>query len=441
MSKKLKVTIAAIILLAGVVTLFFYFSRQKSKLEFQLIEHVSEKDIAYHTNFIEFINEAIRYNSKVEKSITNNIALNEFKSTLLKSGLKLEHTYITYSWSNEKYASFYAEIIDTTQFEEAFTKFSELFNLKLLKEKSNLYISGNTAISAEKHSKYIKLNFGVGALNALSDSKNKSSDFYRKLLAKPNLGVVNTTGTPSIDSTDYATFSYSYTEDLNFTLDWKVAKNHPLRLNSNTTIPVYPSQKNNVNVAVGLDLDHLILNLNPYLKEKGKSVIDKLPQAFKQLLELWNGQASLELGGKSVHETIQYVTEFDDDFNQVETKIVKVDSIPDVGIYWGSAQPKESLALIYKLPNVKPDKDKLQIALLPSLITKTEGNSLKASTQSIDFKDQETAHLLYLKVEIPGINGTIQVEKPSNENVRFQLILKDWSAPREPKNFKISSFW
>lgn len=441
MSKKLKVTIAAIILLAGVVTLIFYLTKQKSKLKFQLIEHVSEKDIAYHTNFTEFLDEVIRYNSKVEKIITNNIALNELKSTLLKSGLKLEHTYITYSWSNEKYASVYAEIIDTTQFEEAFTKFSEFLNLRLLRGDSNLYISGNTAISAEKHSKYIKLNFGDGALNALSDSKNKSSDFFRKLLAKPNLGIVNNTGTTTLDSTDYATFYYTFTEDLNFTLDWKVTKNHPLRLNSNTTIPVYPSQKNNVNVAVGLDLDYLILNLNPYLKEKGQSVIDKLPPALQQLLELWNGQASLELGGKSVHETIQYVTEFDDDFNQVETKIVKVDSIPDVGIYWGSAQPKESLELIYKLPNVKPDKDKLQIALLPALFTKLDEKSVKASSQMSDYQKTRFNQLLQLNVDIPGIIGEINAEKTSTDNLRVTIKLKDWQGLRNPKKIDISNFW
>ncbi|PWH85725.1 hypothetical protein [Brumimicrobium oceani] len=441
MTKKAKVTIIAIFLLAGMVTLFFYLSKKKSKSEFQLIEYVSEKDIAYHTNFIELIEEAIRYNSKVEKSITNNIALNELKSKLVKSGLKLENTYITYSLAGEKYGSVYLEVTDAMLFESAFTQLSDFFNFRRITENANLYISGNTAVSAEKHAQFIKINFGDGALNALSEPKNKSSAFFRKLLEKPNLGIINTTGSSALDSTDYATFSYAYTDELSFTLDWKVTKNHPLKVNQNTTIPVYPSQKNKINATINLDLEHLTSNLNPYLKEKGGNVIDLLPPALMQLLTLWNGEASLQLGGKSAQETIQYVTEFDDNFNQVETKIVKVDSVPDVGMYWGTQQAEKSLSFLYQLPNVRADKGKLQVALLPSLFTKTEPNSLKVSTQSIAFENQETKDLLYLKSDIPGIIGELKAKKTSTQNLRISLILKDWSALRDPEKLKFSTFW
>ncbi|RYM35627.1 hypothetical protein ERX46_01155 [Brumimicrobium glaciale] len=441
MAKKTKVTIAALAILIGMVALIFYFSKQKKEEQFQLIDHVSETDIAYHANFIELLDEAIQYNSKVEKSITNNIALSEIKSTLLKSGLKLEKTYFTFSISEEKYSSFYMEIVDSSLFEDAFTKLSSFFNIKPLKEKSNLYISGNTAISAEKHPKYIKLNFGNGALNALSDKKSKPGLFFKKLLEKSNFGIINTTGTPHIDSTDYATFFYNYNNDLSLTMDWKVAKNHPIQFNSETGIEIYPTRKKNVQAFINFDKEHLISTINPFLKDKSTLILAKLPAVAKELLELWNGKTSIQMGGKSTYETIQIITEFDDDFNQVEKKIVKIDSIPDVGIYWGSNQPAESLALIYQLPNVKSDKDKMQIALLPSLNTKTENNSIKANTQKNDFKNQELKQIFYLNVNIPGIIGELKAEKTSENNLRLQLVLKDWNALRNPKSLSISSFW
>lgn len=441
MTPRIKVTLIALAILIGVVTLIFYFSTHQKEKHFQLIDHVSESDIAFHTDFVKLLDEAIKYNTKIGKSISNNIALNEAKSMFLKSGLKLDNTYLTYSFSEEKYASFYAEIIDTALFETAFKKLSKHFNIKLFKENSNLYISGNTLISAEIHPHYVRLNFGNGALNALSEQKEKSGKLFKKLLEKSDFGVLNTAGTTRLDSTDYATFSYAYGEELSFILDWRVAENHPLRSNKNKSIPVYPSHKNKVRAIANIDIEHLISTLNPFLKEKGAEVLDKLPPSVIPFLELWNGRFSLKMGGKSTKETLQFVTEFDDDFNQIVTETVKIDSVPDIGMYWGSIKPSESLTLAYKLPNVRSVSNKLQIALLPSLNIKTESKSIKASTQQIKYKEQSLNKLLFINVASTGMNGKISIEKTSDQNVRFNLVLKEWSALKSPKKLAISSFW
>jgi len=296
-------------------------------------------------------------------------------------------------------------------------------------------------MSVEKRSKYLKINFGEGAELTLNDKKVKPGLKFKKLIQKENFGVINTTGTPHLDSLDYATFTFVFKKDLNLTIDWKVARNHPVQLNSNSKLESYPTQKNTVQVFTNLDTKKFISNINPFLKGAGAECFEKLPQAASALLQLWNGKASVQMGGKTARETIQFITAFDDDFNQTEKRIVKIDSIPNLGFYWGTNQPKESLDLIYELPNVKLEKEKLQIALFPTLITKLEDTSVKASSQLSDYKNSTFTQLLFIKIDIPGIVGEINSEKISNENLRITIQMKDWLGLRDREKIGISSFW
>ena len=441
MKKSIKVIVAVLAILIGVVTLIFYFSKQQEKDKFILVDHVVEGDIAYRTDIMKVLNEAIQYNSEIEKSLTYKLALSKIKDQIAKSGLKTEHTYLTYSFGEEEVTSIYVEISDTAKFESSFQQFTALFHLLPLADSTHIFLSENKKMSVEKRSKYLKINFGEGAELTLNDKKVKPGLKFKKLIQKENFGVINTTGTPHLDSLDYATFTFVFKKDLNLTIDWKVARNHPVQLNSNSKLESYPTQKNTVHVFTNLDTKKFISNINPFLKGAGAECFEKLPQAASALLQLWNGKASVQMGGKTARETIQFITAFDDDFNQTEKRIVKIDSIPNLGFYWGTNQPKESLDLIYELPNVKLEKEKLQIALFPTLITKLEDTSVKASSQLSDYKNSTFTQLLFIKIDIPGIVGEINSEKISNENLRITIQMKDWLGLRDREKIGISSFW
>lgn len=441
MNRKFKVIISIIIILLGVVALIFFLKNKSSKTKFQLINQVSEADIAYHTDLIEVLDDVIQYNSEVEQSLANKVALNRFKDELLNSGLNNDHVFITHSFKNLGITSFYVEILDSAAFSLTFNQLSALLKLSPIKDSIGYYISKNKKVSVEKHVQYVKFNFGKGAELALSEKSSKPSQFFTQQLEKSNSGLINTTGTPFVDSTDYATFSYSYDKKVVLNIDWNVSKNHPLQTNKNKVVQLYPTQKKNVKVITNLDLEKLQANINPFLKEIGEKQLNKLPVSARELLKIWTGKASMQMGGKTAQETIQFVTEFDDDFNQVERKIIKVDSIPNIGFYWSTNESSRTLELLDKLPNVKFENDKLQIALLPSLVTKKNDKSIKASSRKADYVEKSPKQIIQLSVDTEGLKGTLTVENKNKETVHIHFTLEDWEALNDTKSLKISSFW
>ncbi|WP_107037312.1 hypothetical protein [Brumimicrobium mesophilum] len=441
MNKKLKVTIAILILLFGVVTLILFLRSQPTKEKFHLINQVSEADIAYHADLDEVLDDIIQYNSEVKRSLTNKVALNKLKNQLNNSGLDNKHIFITHSFKDKGTTSIYAEILDSTAFNSTFNQLRTLLSLKSLKYSIGYFISENKRTSIEKHEQYVKFNFGKGAENALTVQETKPSVFFTQQLEKVNDGIINTTGTPKLDSTDYATFTYSYGNEFNLTIDWNVSENPPLQLKNNQSVQLYPTSLKMIRAITNVDIEHAKKHLNQNLKDLILIQFKKLPVSAQELLKIWTGQSSIQMGGKIAQETVQITTEFDDDFNQVEKRIVKVDSILNIGLYWATSQPSQTLELLNKLPNVNFEKDKLQIALLPSLNTITEEKSVKSTSQNVDFEGNKENKLLYLNIDIKGLKGNLSIENISKETIQLQLKLEDWKGLSNPKELDISSFW
>ena len=441
MKRSIKVAIAILTVGIGVVTLIPYFSKQKQEKQFLLVDHLTEGNISYHVDFMDFLDEAISYNSKIEKSLTYRVALSKLKELISKSGLKTEDTYFTYSFGENEVTSIYVEINDTAKFNSTFSQLILFFTLSPLLDSPHQFLSEDKTMSTERYSKYIKVNIGKGSEFALATKKKQSSSKFKKLIQRKNFGVINTTGTPTMDSLDYATFSYSYDTELNLTIDWKVKGDHPAQSNLEDEIELYPIQKDAIRVFTNLDLEQITSTINPFLKGEISLYLEKLPKSVRELLKLWNGKSSIQIGGKSAQKTIQYITEFDDNFNQVEKKIVKIDSIPNIGFYWGTNNPKESLKLLDKLPNIELDNEKLQIALLPPLITRLEKKSMKGSSQLSNYKKHTFKQLLFMNIDIRGIIGEINAEKKDDNTLRIIIKMKDWQGLRKPKNIDISSFW
>jgi hypothetical protein len=433
----IKVAVAFFILFFGVVALMEFNSKRKKQGAFLLINQVEESDLAFHADIKKLFHEIDKYGKKKEVTLTSRLLTSQVKQQLLKSGLKLEETYVTYSMYGNQTSSFYAEILDTAIFSAAFKRFTQYFDLEPTEENSFFYQSSTVDLSLEKHPKYVKINWGKHAAQEKPNKHKKSNPLFKHLLNSASHGVINTLGTPSIDSNEYATFTYEYGQDFIFTLNWKVAGNHPIQM-KNKAIPIYPSQKNKVHTYVNIEIEQLKLNTNSFLKQKGTAYFKKLPPAVKEMLQLWNGEASLQMGGKITTETVQFVTEFDDDFNQVERKVIKTDSIPDLGIYWGTSDPKAAYNLLKGLPNVKTQNNQLQLALFPPLVVKAEKESLKATPTDVSFKKEETKYILLINSDNAFLKGRFTIEKTNKDNVRLQLILKD---PSVPEKLNISSFW
>ena len=433
----IKVAVAFFALFFGTVALMEYFSFQQKEKPFQLLDQVEESELAFHADISKFFNEFDRYSKENEISLTNRVLTSQVRQQLLKSGLSLKETYVTYSIYGQQIVSFYAAINDTALFESNFIRFSKYFELEPSNEYFNYYYSQTTDLSVEKHPKYVKINWGKGAVNEKPSKEIKASPLFKSLLQSKGSGVINTTGNSSLDSNDYATFNYGYEKDFSLLINWKVSKNHPLQLGKKS-ISIYPSQENKVQAYSNIDLEKLQQYSNSFLKQKGMAHIEKLPSAAQELLKLWNGQASLQMGGKTTKETIQYITEFDDDFNQTERKIVKTDSLPDLGFYWGTNQPKKSFEALLRMPNVKIKKDQLQLALFPPLKVKQGKSSLKIAVTNIDFEKEKNKYIVFVNSESKLIQGELTIQKFSRDVVQLKLTIKD---PAIPEKLTLSSFW
>lgn len=433
----IKVALAFFILLFGTVTLIELFSSKKNKPPFKLINEVQESDLVFHADLTQFFHDFEKYSKGNEMKFTDRLITGQVKQQLLKSGLKLKETYLTYSIYKQQTGSFYAEIEDTSLFEVAFERFSSYFDLENSDTYPLFYISQSVDLSIEKHPRYVKVNWGKHAKESIPNNENLLSEFSKKLLTSTNSGFINILGTPTLEISDYAIFTYEYDKDFELTMNWNVTESHPLQLN-HKTIPVYPSQKNKVQAYSNINIEQIQEYNNPHLTQIGTGLFEKLPSAVKEMLRLWNGQASLQMGGKHAVESIQYVTEFDDDFNQIEKKISTIDSIPDLGFYWGTSLPKESFELLKRLPNVKVHNNHLQMALFPPLNIKQETLALKATSKDDDFNIEKSNYLVYINSENELVNGSFTIRKISNTSAQIKLILKN---PSVPEKFNISSFW
>lgn len=433
----IKVAIVFFALLFGVVALTEYLSSTQKKSPFKLIDQVEEREVAFHADLTKVFLESEKYSKEAKLTLTKRVITGQVKQQLLKSGLKLNETYITYALYGNNMSSFYAEIHDTLLFEQAFNRLSEYFSLVPSEDDPFFYYSSSADLSIEKHSKYVKVNWGKQAALEKPNKGKKASQLFKSVLHSPSFGVINTTGTASLDSNNYATFTYEYNKDLRLTANWKVTKNHPLQLDQKT-IPIYPSQKNNVQAYSNINIENLKQKINPFLKQKGIEYMEKLPKAAQELLELWNGQASLQMGGKTTKETVQYVTEFDDEFNQIERKVVKIDSLPDLGFYWGTNQPKKSVDALLRMPNVKMQRDQLQLALFPPLTIKQESSYITATTTNVDFKKEKSKYIVFINSERESLQGKLIIQSSSKDVVQLIMTLKD---PVIPEKLNLSTFW
>jgi len=433
----IKVTIVFFALFFGVVALIEFLPSKHKGQHFKLIDRVEENGLTAHIDLNTFFLEYDKYSKEAKATLTERVVSGQVKQQLLKSGLKLEETYLTYGLLSNQMSSFYAEIHDTSLFEVAFINLSKYFELTPSEAYPFFYSASNANLSIEKHPEYIKVNWGKGA--ALEEPKEikQPSSLFKSLLKSSGTGVINTTGTAHLDPNDYASFGYEYKNNFSFTVNWNVKNGHPLKT-LQKTIPIYSSIKNNVQAFSNLDIKNIEQNINPYLMERGRDFISKLPLAAQELLVLWDGQASLQLGGKTTKETIQYITAFDDDFNPIESKTVKTDSIPDLGFYWGTKHPIASFDALIRIPNVKMQKEKLQLALFPPLTIKQEEKALKAAATDIPFEQEKSKYIIFINSENERVKGQLTVRKISNDVIQLHLILKDLNVP---KKLNISSFW
>lgn len=432
----IKIAIAFFSLLFGVVVLMDYFTIQKKPKQFLLIDKIEESGIALHADLSEVFQDLDTYSKVSDLNLGERIIYNQVKYEFLKSGLNINKVFVTFNPVQSESFSFYAEIRDHEMFQKTFQRLTKMFDLKSA-EVPFFYSSPNASVSIEKHQKYIKVNFGKNAGNLTPKKVTDASPLIKELLKNPGIGVINTTGTPQLDSNDYAVFSYEYNEHYHLNVEWKVKSGHPLQPKE-STLPTYSSVKDNIVAYTNIDLHKFHQNLNPYLKEKGLVFLKNQSQATQDFLALWNGIASLQIGGKTTSKTIEFVTEFDDDFIQIEKKIVKIDSLPDLGFYWETQDPKKSMDLLLKMPNVKLHEKQLQLALFPPLNVQLDQKAIKAASKPSNYVSSSSAYILYLNSNHNIAEGNLKIKSVSKELVQLEFTLNN---PTIPKKSSLPSFW
>ncbi|RFC55583.1 hypothetical protein [Brumimicrobium aurantiacum] len=432
--------ISAVIITSAVVAFFVYFLKNKNDRPFQLINQVEQANIIYHANLEEMVDEAILFNNNVTKKIGLGILLGKIKNTLETSGIKSENAFLTHDFYQGNATTLYAEITDQKAFEKSFELLATLFQLDTFNQNPSLFLSKNLPISAVVKERYIKLTYGNTLPESIAINQNPLNSFFKNTLSTQGIGIINTANKSTLDSTDFATFSYTSNDDFQLFIDWQTKGPHPLKKHQDSVL-IYNSEKNVIQSFFNVDSKHFKRYSNSYLSDLGYQFIDNFDSKWAELLSQWTGNASIQLGGREVKKKVQYITEFDDNFNQIEKEVITIDSVLDIGIFWESKEIESALNTVFKLPNVNQEKDKLHIALLPPLETEISAKNVKAAINLNKFKKFSSPNILQLSITSPELNGEITLHQQSVNKVLLKVEIKDWLTLDNPKELILSNLW
>ena len=215
------------ILVFGVAFLIHQHSTPSKKTPFQLIDYVKEYPFAYHTNLRTTWEEFCDFSRHIDSPFGSEFIQEQVEKQLIESGLNLSSAYITLQQSPVPTAVLYAEIAHPKKFNPVFEQFIYYYDFVSNNADSSYYYSKRINLSIEKNKKYIKVSWGKSQHEINPKDSLQNSTFFREQLEPIGAGVINTTGSPYLDSTDFSTFSYALDSTFSIAINWMVQKNHP----------------------------------------------------------------------------------------------------------------------------------------------------------------------------------------------------------------------
>jgi hypothetical protein len=426
MYKKLIIVFIAMFAIA-----IFFVSRQSSDRNdsFSLLDQIEERQIIGVFNLNKLLTDGLFMSDRFRTFGLAESYFEEVSSVLKNSGLRLDKVYYSLETRKKYKRSLYFQITNQEKLKNTFNEFSAFYELERDSLDTSIYYSKEYSIAIRIENQWIEVIQGnVSDL----DHKPSLSSSARSLLREEHFFIINPTDKAAFDSLEYITGNYHFDSILTIEGSWfcNRAEDHPVQLNKNK-ISVYPTSEDIISAYLNVNRERWQHYQNDYLKGSFENAYSKGMIDYPRLSELWTGQFAFNFGGIKTMKTKTVVTEFDENFNQIEKTVIQQDTVRDVGLVFSSNNPEQLHQELLNQKNIKSKNGSTYIGLLPPMkptFLKDElilGASLKRSKLipsndilQFTFKSSqlnieanaitETNHLKYRIQLIPQVSGRIK---------------------------------
>lgn len=362
MSKRLVILFIALLSVA-----VFFISRLFSDRNetFSLLDQVEERQVLGVININELIKDGKSISNRFRTFGLAEQYFNEVSDVLKDAGIRLDKVYYSLETRQSYKRSLYFEITDQKKLRNTLEEFKSFYELTQDALDTSIYFSKEYSIAIRIQKQWMELI--QGDMNHLKHHPSLSNT-ARHLLEKEYFFVLNPTENNKFDSLEYIVGNYHYDSILTIEGSWFCNKtgNHPVQKNSGE-ISIYPTDEDVISAFLNVNREAWEKYHNPYLKEKLENAYSKGMIDYPNLSKHWTGQLAFNFGGKKIITTKTIVTEFDENFNQIEKSVLQTDTVRDVGFVFSSNDPEALYQELLSQGNIKTKKGATYIALLPPL--------------------------------------------------------------------------
>ncbi len=362
MHKKLIIIFVALLTIA-----IFFVARQSSERinSFSILNQIEERQVLGVFNLNQILNDGRSISDRFRTFGLAESYFKEVSNVLKNAGIRLDKVYYSLETRDTFKRSIYFQVTNKQKLKSTFDEFSAFYELERDSLDTSMYFSKeyNIAIRIKDH--WIELI--QGDLDKLEHSPSLSNT-ARKLLKEERFFILNPTANKEFDSLEYIVGNYHYDSILTLEGSWfcKRGKDHPVQLNKNE-ISIYPTNEDVISAYLNVNRERWGQYENEYLKGRLENAYSRGLINYPRLSELWSGQFAFNFGGINTMKTKTMVTEFDENFNQIEKTVIQEDTVRDVGLIFSSSDPKELYEELLKQKNINSKNGSTNVGLLPAM--------------------------------------------------------------------------
>ncbi len=405
------------------VTIFFVVRTVNKKDSFSLVEQMEERQVMGVFNLTQLINDGKSIGQKLKTFGLAEMYFDQVAETLKNSGLRLDKVYYSLETRQTFKRSIYFEIIDQKSLRSTVNDFTSFYYMEQDSLDTSIYFSEeyNIALRIEKD----WLEIIQGDISDLEQHLGISNT-AKQLLEKEHFFILNPTKNKQFDSLEYIFGNYDYDSILTISGEWYCnrSNDHPVQI-ANEKIAYYPTDENVISAFLNVDRTRWEEYKNEYLQERLESAYSNGMFDYPSMSEHWMGQFAFNFGGKKEHITTKIVTEFDENFNQIERKVTETDSIRDVGFVFSTNDAVKLHKELLNQSNIEEKKGDTYIALLPPLKPQYSDERLLLSTAEKEIEIREVNEVMNFDFQSSQLDATFSANTKQNTlYFNFQLIPK-----------------
>lgn len=424
-----KLVVISILVFGGIV-IFLTRPFERFVDRFELIDQVEERQFVGVFNMTKLLDDAKTISTKLKTFGLAEQYFSEVTKTMKQSGLRLDKVYYSLETRDTLKRSLYFEIVDRAALESTFRNFSNFYDLRQDSIDTSLYVAQEENLAIRFEEKWVELI--QGDISQLKHTPGLSST-ARQLLEEEHFFAFNPTPSKHFDSLEYITGTYSYDSIFTIEGEWMYLRSndHPVQSKAKN-INYYPTEETIIEAFLNVDRKAWKNYENKFLANRLEKIYSVGMFDYAALSENWEGQFAFDFGGQQLIENKTTVTEFDENFNQIEKTIVKTDTMRDVGFVFSSTNAEKLHQELINQPNIEEKKGSTYIALLPPLhpVYKPEHLALAAGEKPVSQKNtnDKVAHFQFLSPQLNIISDA----KTEGQVLQFKFEI----IPQTSEKFK-----